>query len=134
MWRDETSRIKAKLMWAVPHDELLKFAQDKKLMDAEYISFDQTISNDPASPTFFDVAGGVNVNQGEKLFDILRWETQVAGIAISMNYRGQALGHIEGNRFHGNFQVEYEAQIPRFPLFSLNMYGSGNFEVFLEID
>lgn len=132
VWRDETSRIKAKLKWTQPHEALLQFAQDKKLDEMEYVSLNQTISSDSATPTVFDVVGKVNIKEGESLFDIVRWETHVAGMALSMNYRGQALGYIVGRIFSGQFQVEYEAHVPNVPLFSLNMYGLGNFEVVVE--
>ncbi|HMI95122.1 MAG TPA: hypothetical protein VK479_01330 [Micropepsaceae bacterium] len=132
IWRDDSSRIKAKLNWALPHDELLKFAQDKKLMDAEYVSLTSVISSDVKRPTVFDVVGDVSVVKGETLFDILRWDTIVAGIAMAMSYRGQALGHIENGIFGGEFQVEYEAIFPALPGFSLGMFGLGEFQVALD--
>ena len=132
VWRDEASRIRAKLDWTLPHEELLKFAQDKKLLDVEYVSLSSSISSDPSDPTTFDVVGHVSVVKGETLFDMLRWDTHVAGIGVAMTYRGQASGIIEGECFHGTFQAEYDSNFPALPGFSIGMFGLGNFEVVLD--
>jgi len=132
VWRDDNSRIRTKLTWGQPHDLMLQFAQEKNLMDIEYVSLSETISTDPATPTVFDVVGGVNISKGETLFDIVRWDTKLAGIDTTMNFRGQALGYLEGANFSGQFQAVYESYSPAVPLFSINMYGMGTFE--LELD
>lgn len=132
VWRDDTSRIKAKLEWAFPHDQLLQFAQDKNLLNAEYVSLSEQISSDPANPTVFEVVGSVSVAEGDILFDILRWDTQVAGIALSMTVRGQAVGYISDRIFNGSFQSEFESSVPTLPEFSLNMYAIGKFSVVLD--
>ena len=102
------------------------------MLDIEYISLSSSISNDQNRPTIFDVVGRISIIQGEILFDILRWDTQVAGIAMAMNYRGQASGIIEGSRFYGEFQAEYESKFPVIPGFIMGMFGMGNFEVELD--
>ena len=132
VWRDDTSRIKAKLDWAFPHDQLLQFARDKNLLNAEYISLSEKISSDPENPTIFDVIDNVSVSEGEILFDIVRWDTQIAGIALSMTYRGQATGYIQNGVFNGSFQAEYESTVPSMPEFCMNMYTLGTFEVVLD--
>ena len=50
-----------KLQWSMPHDELLRFVLDKKLMDIEYIALADEISTDPDAPSVFDVIGDVEV-------------------------------------------------------------------------
>lgn len=132
VWRDGASRIIAKLDWTAPNDELLKFAQDKKLLDIEYVSLSSTVSGDPAQPTVFDVAGGITVQQGETMFDILRWDTFMAGIAMAMNYRGQAAGIMKDGTFLGDFQAEYEASFPIAPAIRLSFLILGNFEISLD--
>ena len=131
VWRDDASRIKAKLDLAFPHDQLLHFARDKNLLNAEFISLSEKISSDPENPTVFDVISNVSVSEGEMLFDIVRWDTQIAGIALSMTYRGQATGYIKDKIFCGLFQAEYESTVPSMPEFFMNMYGLGTFEVTL---
>jgi hypothetical protein len=132
VWRDERSRIRARLDWSLPHDAMLQFVRDKKLMDAEYVALDEIVSSDPANPTAFDVTGSVQVSEGEVLFDILRWESQIAGLPASMTYRGQATGHMKDNAFLGSFQAEYEATCPFLLELRLNMYALGTFEVALD--
>lgn len=129
VWRDDKSRVKAKLEWSVPHEEMVQFVQDKQLMDFEYVSLDAEISTDPENPTVFDVVGNIAIEQGEEIFDILRWTSEMAGLALSMNLRGQAIGHIAANNFVGNFQAEYEMTFPAAPGIVIGMYGAGEFAV-----
>jgi hypothetical protein len=133
VWRDETSRLRARLDWSVPHNGLLEFVQHKKLMESEYVSLHPVISNDPGNPTPFDVVGEITVSEGERIYDILRWNTQVAGIETSMTYRGQAMGYIREAAFLGSFQAEYESSFPSLPIdLRVSMYGLGTFEVHLD--
>lgn len=133
VWRDKaTSRIKAKLAWNAPHDDLLKFAQDKNLLDAEFIALDPVVSADPERPTVFDVVGSVRVKEGETLFDLLRWNTVVTQIATTMTYRGQGAGIIKDGQFVGTFIAEYESPFPTLPGLVIRMCGVGTFEVHLD--
>lgn len=132
VWRDDSSRIKAKLVWAIPHDELLQFTLDKRLLDAEYIALSKEISSDPMKPTTFDVVGDVEIDEGETLFDILKWDTVVAGIAMSMSYQGQATGCIVEGVFRGDFQAEYQCTFPTALALQISMYTSGQFQVVLD--
>ncbi len=128
IWRDETSRVRAKLDWNIPYEEMLKFVQDKRLLDIEYISLAQSISVDPAAPTMFDFVGNVQVSRGELLFNMLQWETRVADIDMSMNYRGQVTGYMHGNGFIGTFQSEYESLFPALPRFGIGRFAEGPVE------
>jgi hypothetical protein len=133
VWRDEaTSRIKAKLDWTGPHDAVLQFAQDKKLLEIEYVSLDPVVSSDPERPTVFDVVATVRVKEGEVLFDLLRWDTAVANIAAAMTMRGQGAGTIKDGRFAGTFLAEYESTFPTMPGLVLTMAAAGSFEVYLD--
>lgn len=130
--RDDSSRIRAKLTWAMPNDEMLRFAIDKKLMDAEYLALDDTISKDREAPTVFDVVGDVEVNQGDTLFNLVEWNTEQAGIAMKMKYGGRAVGYIEDYLFHGVFTAQYYCRFPSVPSFELGMETHGTFRV--EVD
>jgi hypothetical protein len=132
VWRDEASRIRAKLDWAMPHDEMMRFAREKKLKEVEYLSLDTVVSIDPARPTVFDAVGRVVVERGETLFDIVRWDTKMAGLDAAMVFRGQAAGHILDGVFSGEFQAEYEATFPAVPSLLFNIYGLGRLEIALE--
>jgi hypothetical protein len=133
VWRDELSRIRAKLDWNIPHNGLLEFAQDKKLMDAECVSLDPTISSDPRNPTPFDVIGQLSVSEGERIYDLLHWNTHLAGVETSMTYRGQAIGYIRDRVVLGSFQAEYESKFPSLGMdLRVSTYGLGTFEVHLD--
>jgi hypothetical protein len=132
VWRDDHSRIKAKLQWTAPHDDMLRFAQDKGLMDIEYVSLSSRISSDPDSPTVFDAVAGVSVKRGETLFDIRRWETQVAGAAAAMSYRGQAVGYIKDGVFGGAFRADYEMRFPAAPMLVIDIAAAGEFSLIVD--
>lgn len=134
VWRDNSSRILSKLIWTAPSDELLKFALDKNLMDAEYVSLDEVVSSDAENPTLFDVTGGLTVSEGESLFDIVRWTSQTAEMAMSVTYSGQALGTIHDSIFSGEFISETRTAPSLFPDFQVRTYSLGDFEVALRPD
>jgi hypothetical protein len=52
----------------MPHDEMLRFAIDKKLMDVEFLALGDHIAAIREAPTVFDVIGEVEVKEGETLF------------------------------------------------------------------
>jgi hypothetical protein len=131
IWRDDTSRIKAKLDWNAPHDEMLRFVQEKKVM-AEFVSLDPVVSADPERPTVFDVVGSVRVKEDETLFDHHRWTTVVTTIETTMTYRGQGVGIIKDGMFVGSFLTEYESTFPAMPGRCLTMTGVGTFEMHLD--
>ena len=129
VYRDSDSRIRAKLQWSMPHDELLRFALDKKLMDVEYIALTDEISTDPDAPSVFDVIGAVEVSEGETLFSIATWETTTAGVSIRMRYTGRAVGFFEKNVFRGVFSAHYYCEAPLLPMFRMELETEGGFEV-----
>jgi len=130
--RDETSRIRARLAWSLPHDELVRFAIDKKLMDVEYLALSDQISTDPECPTVFDVVGNVEVKQGESIFNIIQWDTETAGISMKMRYIGKGTGYIADYVFQGSFDAQYYCDLPAMPFLKLQMETEGSFRI--EID
>lgn len=129
VYRDSDSRIRAKLRWAMPHDEILRFALDKKLLDVEYVALAEEISVDPEAPTVFDVVSDVEVSEGETLFNIATWESTTAGVSIRMRYAGRAVGFFEGNVFRGIFSAHYYCEAPLLPMLRMEMETEGVFEV-----
>lgn len=132
VYRDSGSRIRAKLTWSMPHDELLKFALDKKLMDVEYLALSDEISATPEAPTVFDVIGDLEVREGETLFNIATWEATTAGVSLSMRYTGRAVGHVTDNVFQGFFATHYYCEAPLLPMFRMEMETVGAFEVVID--
>lgn len=132
VYRDSDSRIRAKLQWTMPHDEMLRFALDKKLMDVEYIALADEISADPEAPSVFDVIGDVEVSEGETLFNIATWEATAADASIRMRYTGRAVGFFERNVFRGAFSAHYYCEAPLLPMFRMEMETEGVFEVVVD--
>jgi hypothetical protein len=130
--RDERSRIRARLTWSMPHDELVRFAIDKKLMDVEYLALGDQISTARDAPTVFDVIGEVEVQKGETLFNLMQWDKESAGVTIKMRYSGRATGFIADNIFRGTFTANYYCDFPALPSLRLEMETAGTFRV--EID
>ena len=132
VWRDDHSRIRAKLQWTAPHIEMLRFAEDKGLMDIEYVSLSSQISSHADDPTVFDAIADVDVKPGETLFDIRRWEAQVAGTAAVISYRGQAVGFIKDGLFSGTFRADYEMTFAAAPMLMINFAAAGQFELVVD--
>jgi hypothetical protein len=130
--RDNESRIRARLTWSMPHDKLVKFAIDKKLMEVEYLALGDEISSVRETPTVFDVVGEVEVSEGETIFNLMQWETESAGVAMRMRYAGQATGYISDFVFRGAFTAQYYCDYPALPLLQFGMETVGTFRV--EID
>lgn len=129
VWRDETSRIRAKLSWSAPEPTLVQFAIDKRLFETEYVCLDGSMSRNASKPAHFDVVGELSVKRGEQLFDIMTWQTQMAHNDADMMYQGQAVGVLEDKKFLGVFQAHIQAAFPAAPGFMLVMFGEGEFEV-----
>jgi len=130
--RDASSRIRAKLKWSLPHDELLAFAMDKKLLDAEYIALNEDISTNPGQPTVFDVVGEIEVAAGEPVFNIAQWETVTAGMPTNMRYNGTATGYISDYVFQGTVSATYYSDFPSVPFLKLQMMMEGTFRIELD--
>lgn len=127
--RDSASRIRARLTWAMPHDEMLRFALDKKLMEVDYIALASQISTNPSAPTTFDVIGEIEVREGETMFNLAQWNTETAGIQMRMRYAGWATGYIEDYVFQGTFSASYYCSYPAVPVLSLEMQTAGTFRI-----
>jgi hypothetical protein len=127
--RDDESRIRARLTWSMPHDEMVRFAIDKKLMDVEYLALSDQISTVRETPTVFDVIGEVEVSKGETLFNLMQWDTESAGVAMRMRYAGQATGYILDFVFRGAFTAQYYCDFPALPLLQFGMETVGTFRV-----
>jgi len=130
--RDQGSRIRARLTWGMPHDDLVRFAIDKNLMDVEYLALGDQISAVREAPTVFDVIGEVEVKEGETLFNLMQWTTESAGVAVKMQYMGQATGYIADYVFQGAFSAQYYCDFPALPSLQLCMDTVGTFRVELD--
>lgn len=132
--RDEQSRIRAKLLWAMPNDALLKFALDKHLLDVEYVALTQRLSGNPESPTVFDVVGAINIQEGEQIYNLMRWRSETAGMDMLMQYQGQATGYIAKRLFQGTINATYLCTYPSVPSLKIQIGLEGTISIELGID
>lgn len=132
VWRGEDSRIRAKLDWTAPHQEMLQQAKDKGLMDFEYVALSDRLSLDREHPTSFDVVGAVRYQPGDQAFDLVKWRSETVGFTTDLELRGQAVGYLNGNEFAGEMQAEYEISLPMAPNIVVSVYAQGSFRI--EID
>lgn len=116
----------------MPHDEMLRFVFEKKLMDVEYIALADEISTDPDALSVFDVIGDVDVSEGETLFKIATWEATTAGVSMHMRYTGRAVGYFENNVFRGVFSAHYYFEPPLLPMFRMEMETEGTFQIVVD--
>lgn len=132
--RDERSRIRAKLSWAMPNEALLRFALDKHLLDVEYVALAERISENPENPTVFDTVGAINIQEGEQIYDLMRWRTETAGIDTQMQYQGQATGYIADRVFKGSFSATYLCTYPALPSLQIHIELEGAFSIELGVE
>ena len=98
----------------MPNEALLRFALDKHLLDVEYVALAERISENQEPGRVFDVVGALNIQEGEQIYDLLRWRTETA-IATQMQYQGQATGYIADRVFKGSFSATYLCTYPALP-------------------
>ena len=132
--RNDQSRIRAKLSWAMPHDALLRFALDKRLLDIEYVALAQQIASTPDTPTVFDVIGAIKIQDGEQIFDLMRWRTETAGLATQLQYQGQAAGYIANRVFQGSLNVKYLCTYLALPSLQVHIDLEGVFSIELSTE
>jgi Type I restriction enzyme R protein N terminus (HSDR_N) len=116
IWRDESSRIIARMGWRMPHEFMDAFMKEKKLDEFEYVSLSSRISTNREAPTVFDFVGSCSVESGEPVFDQFNWQTTYSSMPMNISYRGQALGSFSEKRFSGTFQAHYDVKIPTIPV------------------
>lgn len=125
--RDNRSRIKARLDWVFPNEDLRKFAKDK-IGEMEYVSLSPTISVDPGKPTVFHVVGKVNIETGDSLFDIVSWDSKIANLDGLMTYAGQATGFLKDGIFQGVAEARYEMRFLQVPGLQIIQTGKAKFQ------
>jgi Type I restriction enzyme R protein N terminus (HSDR_N) len=132
IWRDADSRIKARLEWDAPHEEMLGFIKDKNFNMFEFVCLTSEISQTCISPSLFDITANINISESESIFDPITCKTNLANTDLEMAYSGQCIGYLEGKNFKGEHVVCYDVKIPNFPQLKGEMIVKGNFNV--EVD
>jgi hypothetical protein len=132
--RDEQSRIRAKLSLAMPNEALHRFALDKHLLELEYVALAQRISENPESPTVFDVVGAMSIQRGEQMYDLMQWRAITSEIDMQMQFQGQALGYIANRVFQGTVHGTYRCTFPMLPDLQIQMDLEGVLFIELSVD
>lgn len=133
IYRDEKSRIHADLDWAVAHESLGQLIADENVMQFDYISLGPSLSNESKAPTAFDIVGRTRLEEGVNVFDTITWTQRQLEMETIMILRGQGTGHINGDIFDGQFQIEQQCTVPQVPNLMINFYAIGNFNVVLDM-
>jgi hypothetical protein len=132
IYRDEESRIRARIVPAYPHEQMTQFMYAKRLHEIEYIALGDRISEAREAPTVFDVTNSVTIEEGEKLFDPYKWTTNNVQATSDMRQRGQVVGFIDGTIFRGAYSGRFECTFPANAALKLDLYIESTFEI--EID
>ncbi len=132
IYRDEGSRIRARILPAYPHEQMVEFMHAKRLHDIEYIALADRLSEVREIPTVFDVANSVIINAGERLFDPYAWQSNSAPTVTNLQQRGQVVGYIDGTTFRGTYAGRFVCTYPNNPALRLDLYIQSAFE--FEID
>ena len=132
VWRDESSRVRARFDWASPHEEIERFMLDKKIMEAQYVANDSVISTNAARPTLFDVSDVVAVDRRDVLFDVINWTATSAGFNYEIEYWAQVFGHLENKVFTGEFNSVYDIKLRIFGNVEIQFLVAGAFHI--EVD
>lgn len=115
IWRDDASRIRARLKWNLPHEGLASFMQQSKMEDWEYVCLDDVVSDDPEKPSVFEVLGAFRLEAGQPVFNVLRWSSVVMQLPVETTVHGQAAGFLLSDTFGGIARMEQIMRIPMIP-------------------
>jgi hypothetical protein len=115
IWRDDDSRIRAQLKWNLPHEELISFMQASKFEDFEYVCLDSTISDDQEKPSIFEVLGAFRLEAGQRIFNVLRWNSQVMQMPLETTILCQATGFLKDDSFAGVAVMQQVMRVSTIP-------------------
>jgi hypothetical protein len=101
VWRDDASRIRAKISWHSPHADLTPALEAVGLNDFEYVCLDPAISEDASLPSVFDLAAAFRLERGQVVYDLFRNSRIVNQMPVNNVIRGQAVGSYAMGKFKG---------------------------------
>ena len=118
IWRDKASRIRAQIAWHSPHEEMKPFLDAAGLDQFEYVCLGDMISTNPEKPSVFEILSSFEIREGQVLYDLFEWKSQVSGFDASTVWQGQATGYLDGNDFVGMADFRSMTKIKAFPFTS----------------
>lgn len=101
--RDEKGSLVAFLNTIAPTRSMQNLNKKLGLSSFEMFSNDIRISSDTSKPTIFRSEQTITIPAGEKLLDINSWEEITLPINMICKVISQASGHLEDNKFYGDF-------------------------------
>ena len=115
IWRDEASRIRVRLSWHPPHADMQSMLQAARLDDFEYVCLDETISTNEKASSVFDILASFQLQQGQVIYDLLKWKAQTLGFDATFTMQGQATGYLRDNELRGTTSFRTIASVPGIP-------------------
>lgn len=101
--RDEEGHLVVFLNTVAPTRSMQNLNHRLGLSSFEMYSSDSFISSDPSIPTVFRGDQTITLPAGERFLDINSWEEVTIPMNITVRVITEASGHLERNRFYGNF-------------------------------
>lgn len=131
--RLEDGRIVAKLSFHPLHEKLAHNSRMLNIGDIELYTDDETISDDPDSPTVFETKLDMTIEPGTELFPSL--ESLPVKIDLECNYKRfyRNIGFINENKFQGSYEGTDYIRIHQLPIAPLILHSKGVFEVDLDL-
>ncbi|MFZ1988832.1 MAG: hypothetical protein WAW96_03575 [Alphaproteobacteria bacterium] len=115
IWRDDATRIRARLSWHSPHQAMKPMLEEAHLDDFEHVCLDTSISIDPQKPSVFEILGSYKLREGQASYDLLQWKTQQLGRDVSVVIQGQATGFLSGSDFSGLADYRHISHVSGIP-------------------
>lgn len=124
--RDTEKGLIAYLKTIAPTKSLERLNQRLGISAFEMQSGSMYLSSDPANPTVFRGAQTVTLPAGERLLDINSWREVTLPMNITCRVSTQASGHLQNNRFYGDFisDMDYKTMNQQIRL-------KGEYEIFI---
>jgi len=119
--RNEFGKLEAYIETVVPFQSLQRLNEKLGLHSVRLFSESNIVSVNPGAPTEFAASTNNILPQGEKVLNLLTWQEMPFPMNINTQTKTKASGYLEGNIFHGEFDV-------------LIIYKEINFEVGLNGD
>lgn len=118
VWRDNASKIRARIAWHYPHEEMKSFLDAVGLNQFEYVCLGDKISANPTEPSVFEILNSYEMREGQAFYNLFQWRSEVLGHDANTTWQGQATGYLDGNDFVGiaDFRSTVKVAILPFPI------------------
>jgi hypothetical protein len=115
IWRDRSSRLRARVSWHPPHEEMRPLLEAAHLDQFEYVCLGETISTNSEKPSVFEILGSYESHEGQVVYDLLQWKSQALGFDASTVIQGQATRCLVDDKFEGIANFSSTTTVRNFP-------------------